>query len=234
MFKQSLLPGFPEGAQKIGVALSILEKDDDVTYFVGGDNYYSHPKGDMQSRRFALASLMENGHVRACDLEKPPLSIPHRTLMNWMAQLRKNGPASFYRTPDSPKPRVMTTDKNAECAKLLAEGIRPSEIARCTNIKESTLRKAIQRQAIPLLPEVLDVDSKKSGSTKTERSRTDAEAASGIGTACTRSDERVAAAMGLAECATTRFEPGCDIQMAGLLTGLPRERPRETARVSGF
>lgn len=27
--------------------------------------------------------------------------------------------------------------------------------------------------------------------------------------------------MGLAECATTRFEAGCDIQMAGLLTGLP-------------
>ena len=221
MFKQSLLPGFPEGAQKIGVALSILEKDDEVIYFVGGDNYYSHPNGDMQSRRFALASLMENGHVRACDLEKPPLSIPHRTLMNWTAQLRKDGPASFYRTPDSPKPRVMTTDKNAECASLLADGIRPSEIARRANIKESTLRKAIQRQAIPLIPEVLDVDNKKPGCTKTERSRTDAEAASGIGTACTRADERVAAAMGLAECATTRFEPGCDIQMAGLLTGLP-------------
>jgi hypothetical protein len=27
--------------------------------------------------------------------------------------------------------------------------------------------------------------------------------------------------MGLAECATTRFEAGCDVQMAGLLTGLP-------------
>ena len=76
MPKQLLLSGFPEGAQKIGVLLSILEKDEWVTYFVGGDNYFSHRKGEMQSRRFALASLMENGHVRACDLEGSPLLIP--------------------------------------------------------------------------------------------------------------------------------------------------------------
>jgi hypothetical protein len=160
MFKQSLLPGFPEGALKIGISLSILEKDNVVTYFVGGDNYYSHPIGDNQSRRFALASLMENGHVRACDLERPPLSIPHRTLMNWTTQLRKEGPASFYRTPDRAKPPVMTADKNAECAKLLADGIRPSEIARRANIKESTLRKALQRRAIPQLPESSDNEKK--------------------------------------------------------------------------
>ena len=113
MHKQSLLPGFPEGAHKIGVALSILEKDDWVTYFVGGDNYYSHRKGDVQSKRFALSSLMANGHVRACDLERAPLLILHRTLMNWTAQYRNDGPASFYRTTDYSQPRVMTTDKSA-------------------------------------------------------------------------------------------------------------------------
>ena len=71
MSKQSFLPGFPEGAIKVGVALSILEKNDVVTYFVGGDNYFSHPKDDKQSMRFAFASLMENDHVRACDLTNP-------------------------------------------------------------------------------------------------------------------------------------------------------------------
>ena len=45
MSKQSFLPGFPEGAIKVGASLSILEKNDVVTYFVGGDNYYSYPKG---------------------------------------------------------------------------------------------------------------------------------------------------------------------------------------------
>jgi hypothetical protein len=37
---------------------------------------------------------------------------------------------------------------------------------------------------------------------------------------CTRADEQVAAAVGLARCATTRFDPA-GRSMAGLLTGLP-------------
>ncbi len=43
MFKQSLIPGFPVGAQRIGASLSTLEHDAQVTYFLGGDNYFSHP-----------------------------------------------------------------------------------------------------------------------------------------------------------------------------------------------
>ena len=42
-----------------------------------------------------------------------------------------------------------------------------------------------------------------------------------MGTACTRADERVAAAMGLVQCATARFEKVHDVQMGGLLSGLP-------------
>ena len=59
------------------------------------------------------------------------------------------------------------------------------------------------------------------GRTKSERSRDDAQAASGMGVACTRADERIAAAVGLSQCATTRFEPGQDVQMGGVLAGLP-------------
>ena len=200
MFKQVLIPGFPHGAQRIGEALSILERDARVTYFVGGDNYFSHPLGDKASRRYALASLMENGHVRAVDLEAAPLCLPHRTLMNWVAQLREDGANSFFRPAQLTKPRVMSADTGAHCAKLLAEGKRPAEVARVVGINESTLRKALQRKAIPRLSEcAVEPDAKAAGSTKTERSRADADAASGIGTACTRADERVAAAMGLAQ-----------------------------------
>ncbi len=45
MYKQPFLPGFPDGAVKVGAMLSILEKDDHVIYFVGGDNYFSHNRG---------------------------------------------------------------------------------------------------------------------------------------------------------------------------------------------
>jgi hypothetical protein len=232
MFKQSLIPGFPVGAQRIGESLSILEHDAQVTYFLGGDNYFSHPQDDIKSRRFVLASLMANGHVRAVDLEGPPLLIPHRTLMNWTARYRNEGSTAFFRNAPASRPPVMNAQMSAQCAGLLAEGLRPSEAARRAGVKESTLRKAIQRQAIAQLPR--DVESVSSQaddgtavavavavSTKSERSREDAQAADGMGTACTRADERIAAAVGLAQCATTRFESGCDVQLAGLLTGLP-------------
>ena len=42
-----------------------------------------------------------------------------------------------------------------------------------------------------------------------------------MGTACTRADERMAAAMGLTASASASFEAGNDIQMGGLLAGLP-------------
>ena len=230
MFKQSLIPGFPVGAQRIGESLSILERDGQVIYFVGGDNYFSHPQCDIKSRRFVLASLMENGHVRAVDLQAAPLLIAHRTLMNWTARYRNEGSAAFFRNAPTARPPVMDARMNAQCASLLAEGLRPSEVARRAGIKESTLRKALKRQAIPELPRYAESVGSQAdggtvaavaGSTKSERSRQDAQAADGMGTACTRADERIAAAIGLAQCATTRFEPGRDVQLAGLLTGLP-------------
>ena len=61
--RQLFLPGFPDGAEKIGSALSILKKDGNVTYFVGGDNYFAHPETDRKGQRFALANLMANRHV---------------------------------------------------------------------------------------------------------------------------------------------------------------------------
>ena len=121
----------------------------------------------------------------------------------------------------------MTADKSAQCAALLVEGLHPSAVARRAGIAASTLNKAIKRKAVPQLeplasgPSDNKAGSNNTGSTKTERSRIDAEAASGMGTACTRADERMAAAVGLAESGMTRFEAVCDVPMAGLLTGLP-------------
>ena len=213
-----------------------MKHDGRVTYFVGADNYIDHPVGDKAGERFAFACLMENGHVRAKDLQKPPLSLPHRTLMNWCAQYRNEGATSFFRGAPLKKPPVMTEAIRAQCAGLLDEGNNPSEIARRLGIKHSTLRKAIARKAIPVVAasvaknvgtsETSDTSNNQEpaqnqASTKSERSKADADAASGIGTACTRADERIEAAFGLATSASARFESVCDVPMAGLLAGLP-------------
>ena len=120
---QLLLPGFPDGASRIGDTLSILKKDGRFTYFVGEGDYFSHAAGEASSHRFIVASLMDNGHVRACDLEKAPLCIPHRTLMNWLSQLRAEGPDSFFRPRRRCGARVMTPEMIARCEGLFARGL---------------------------------------------------------------------------------------------------------------
>ena len=227
MHKQLLIPGFPDGAQRIGEGVSIVEKDGWVTYFVGGDDYFRHTKEDLRGRRFILTSLMENKHLKAADLSGAPLLIPHRTLMNWKAQFRKDGSASFFAMHDSAKTVIMTPQKSLQCATLLAQGLRVSVVARQAGIDESTLRKAVKRGVIAkhavtvTRADTMQNQNIDPASSKSERSRIDAQAANGLGVACTRADERIDAALGLATCAATRFEHVIDVPMAGLLTGLP-------------
>ena len=220
MRRQDWLPGFLENAQTIADGVMMQELNEEVIYFVGGDNYFSHKKSDFSCRRFVLASLIINGYAKAVEFERAPLCIPHRTLMNWMGDYRRGGSAVFFRSAPPRRPRIMTGDKNAECAQLIADGVHPAEVARRTGILESTLRKAIKRNAIPTLPKREAVEAVL-GSSKSQRSQADAKAAEGLGVACTRADERIETAMGLALCATARFEAGHDIPMAGLLVGLP-------------
>jgi hypothetical protein len=115
----------------------------------------------------------------------------------------------------------MTPQKIAQCQKLLAEGKRISQAARAAGITDSTLRKAIERGELIEPVSVKSSEPNHPASTKAERSRRDAEAAEGMGTACTRADERMAAASGLVDGALTRFERCSDVPMGGLLAGLP-------------
>lgn len=220
---QLLLQGFPDGAIKIGPVVSLLKKDGKITYFVGPDNYYSHPVSDIASHRFMIATLVANGHVRACEVESSELNIPHRTLMNWTRQLEDHGAGSFFKKASTRCGSVITPAKATECGLLLDAGLSVPETARMININESTLRKALSSLRV--------VRGKTAGSatnnvatditTKSERSRLDALAAEGMGTACTRAGERMAAAIGLIDSTSARFEHSVDVEMAGVLVGLP-------------
>ncbi len=217
---QLLLPGFPDGASRIGAVVSILKKDGRITYFVGSDNYFSHSEGDRRGFRFVMATLIANQHVKASEVETC-LGIPHRTLMHWNRQLGEKGPDSFYKPRGRRKKGlVITSEKAAECGRLLKEGLGIGEVARQAGISESVLRKAIRRGRIPTSGRSLP---KRAGlaTTKSERGQLDAAAADGMGTACTRADERIMAALGVIDGATTRFEACKDVAFGGLLAGLP-------------
>ena len=97
MRRQGWLPGFPGNAQKVADGVMMQEVDEEVIYFVGGGNYFSHRKSDDPCRRFALTSLIINGYAKAVELERAPLCIPHRTLMNWIGDYRRDGAWERYR-----------------------------------------------------------------------------------------------------------------------------------------
>jgi len=219
---QLLLQGFPDGAIRIGPTLSVLKKDGRVTYFIGPDNYFSHAETDADGPRFAIATLIANGHVRACEVESC-LGIPYRTLMQWIRQLDERGPGSFYKPRAGRGAAVMTSSKIAECGRLLDAGHPVPAAARLAGVNESTLRKAVSGGRI-VRAEVTNSAASSFGAimtTKSDRSRSDAQAAEGMGTACTRASERMAAAIGLAGSAVARFERCMDVDMGGLLVGLP-------------
>ena len=216
---QDFLPGFPDGAIQISPRVRFLKKEGVCTYFVSGDNYFSHQDHDRAAFRWIIATLIHNRHAKPVEIENSPLGIPHRTLMRWSRQLDDQGSDSFFTPRRTRGGQVMSSEKIAECEMWLSEGVHVAEVARLAGIKESTLRKAladgrVQRPAKPL--------RRDSGAdTKSERSRKDAEAAEKMGTACTRANERVAAAMGMADHACARFECCDDVAFGGLLAGLP-------------
>lgn len=142
--------------------------------------------------------------------------------MNWQEQLRDRGPDSFFRQRRPSNVSVMVEAKKSECERLFRDGLSVSAVAKNVGVEESTLRKAIKRGAVERFFPLSGVtDGGERGSTKAERSRADAMAAAGMGTACTRLEDRVFAAVGLAKSATARFEYSRDVAMGGLLVGLP-------------
>ncbi len=217
---QLFLPGFPEGTICIGGSINLLNKENRFTWFLGTDNYFSHNRDDRASFAFIVATLMSNGHVRACDFEKEPLHIPHRTLMNWGRRLRKDGPDSFFKPGRKRSGVVLTDEKAAECSLLLSTGISIAEAARRSGIEDSTFRKAVTSGRISKTKFSSPLDMSTAASTKSERVRQDA--AAGMGTACRRSDERIMAAIGLVNSsAVARYEHCQDVHLGGVMTGLP-------------
>jgi len=103
---------------------------------------------------------------------------------------------------------------------LMNSGHHPLRLA---GVGESTLRKAITAGRVTktqrIRPSIPPVDSPPS--TKSQRSRCDAVGSEGMGMACTRADERTAAAFGLAESAAIRFDSVTDLMLGGVLCALP-------------
>jgi hypothetical protein len=218
---QLLLPGFPIGATTINETVSVYAEEGHCVWLLGQVEIFRHAQEDQAGFKTIVSALMNGGLVRPSEFERSSLKLTHRTLMNWRKQYQLHGASVFYRIHRSrPAGRVMTTPKVSSCQRMLDAGQSIPEVARETGINESTLRKAMARGVLSRAPaaSACDLSSQEPASTKTQRAGEDARA--GMGVACTRPQERVAAALGISG-AIVRFEPCVDVPLSGVLAALP-------------
>ena len=81
----------------------------------GGDNFFAHAELDQCGQRFAIATLIDNGHAKASEVAASELGIPYRTLMNWTRQLAQKGGGSFY-VPRAPRGSTVLTEEKGKHA----------------------------------------------------------------------------------------------------------------------
>ncbi len=216
MKQQLILPCIPKGTTAINNVVGVFHNDNTWTYFLGGYPIHFHKADDRKTFRLVTSLLIESGGCRQVDIIKT-FGVSKSSVIRYQNLLRKSGPDGFF------KPRVvrfggtvLTPEVLSQAQSLLDEHYTRSEISQKLNIKYDTLRKAINDGRLKETRQDSPV-----ATTKSSRNTEDAKAAEGMGTACTRVEERVDAIFGFGVGAVTRFQPCLDVPKGGVLCALP-------------
>lgn len=212
---QLLLPFISPGVTQINPRVSVWKDDDRWTYFLGQFPIYSHKVDDQRMFRLTIAQLIESGACRQTEVINA-FGVSKSSVIRAQNKLRKGGAEAFFidrrgRTGGT----VLTPEVLDRAQSLLDNGLPRKEIAEELGVKYDTLRKAVNDGR---LKEKARLESTTNKSTRTV---VDAAAADGMGTACTRVEERTFAAFGVCEGAPVRFEPCFDVPKGGVLCALP-------------
>jgi len=210
---QAILPLIPHGASQISDTISVFVENDRWTYFCGINPIYSHDEKDNASFKLITATLVNEGSCRRSDIVNG-FGVALSSVKRSLAKLRTHGPSSFFATRKTRKGTVLTPSMLDSVQEELNEGMTRHAICSEFNIKISTLKKAIASGRL-IEPKLIAQHS----SSKSQRSSLDASCA--MGTGCTRSDERLLAALGKVSSATTEFEECNDLSYGGVLTAIP-------------
>jgi hypothetical protein len=224
---QALLPLVPDGATRISDVVSVVRQDGKYTYFVGALAMFAHDENDHRSFRMYTAQLVDKGACRQIDIIQA-FGVTKSSLDRAARKLRAGGVEAFFAPRPARGASVMTPEVTAKAQQLLAAGWSRTEAAAELGLKLDTLRKAIQQgRLVELAPIQREEPTAEAASASQPPVATDKstraveDAAAAMGTACTRPDERVMAAFGLLDGASTRFEPCRDVPFGGVLCALP-------------
>jgi len=215
---QSLLPLIPAGATPINENVCVCRYESTWTYYVALLPVYSHDSNDDAHFRFTIAQLVESGACRPCEIMSA-FGVTKSKVLRAARQLRERGARSFFDKRHTRRGgNVLTVAKLKEAQRLLDRGASRDEVAEELGVKRDTLRKAINDDRLVEMAGTLPALC---ATTLSERSRLDSDAARGMGTACTRPDQRLYAALGLSGGAETHFEVCLDVPDGGVMCALP-------------
>ncbi len=212
---QLLLPLISEDIVQINSQLIVFKDNNRWAYFLGQYKIYDHAPSDERMFKLITSQLIESKICRQIEIIKT-FGIPKSTVIRDLNKLRKGGSEAFFKARRGRKGgTILKQDVLEKAQKFLDERIGRRAITEKLGIKYDTLRKAINDGRLQ------ENNKDQSATNKSTRTKTDAIAADGMGTACTRVDERTFAAFGVSNGATVNFEPCLDVPMGGVLCALP-------------
>ncbi len=183
-------------------------------YCVGVQPFAVHPASDRRVFGLTVAQLIVAGACRPCEVVRA-FGVPKRFVLRSVKRLREGGHESFFAPRSGGRgATVLTAPVLTQAQQWLDEGAAKSAVAARLNVSSDTLRKALADGRLVQRPRALVPD-------KSARSVEDAEAAEGMGTACTRIAERVLTSLGGLAGAPVRFESSRDVSFGGVLCALP-------------
>jgi hypothetical protein len=218
--KQTLLPLVPDGATPVNDLISVVNQNDQWTWFYGARPVFGHPQRDRDSFRMFSAQLVCQGACKQVEIVKA-LGVSAISVKRSVKQYREEGVQSFYRPRLTCGGSVMTPHVIGQAQDLLNQGNSRGDTARQLGVKYDTLRKAINQGRLTEPPREKN-DRPNDASDKSQRGQEDVAAADGLGMACTRLVERVGAALGLLPGgAPTQFQSCRDVSFGGVLCAMP-------------
>ena len=221
------MPLIADGATRISDSISVVRENGRWIYFCGVQPVFEHAESDRRAFRMFTAQLICQGVCRHADIVRA-FGVSKNSVIRSVNRYRAGGIGAFYAARVPRGASVITPEVAAQAQQLLAAGLSPKEVASELGLKLDTLRKAIQQRRVikPSPPQPGEPATDKSPvlplQTPTDKSaRAAVDATAEMGTACTRPDERVLAAVGLLNGASTCFETCRDVSFGGVLCALP-------------
>lgn len=212
---QQILPLIPRGATQINGLVSVYRDGTSWTYFLSTYPIYSHSENDRRMFRMVTAQLVESGACRQVDIQRA-FGVSKSSVIRSLCKLRTDGVEAFFvQRRGRRSGNVFTSEVLEQAQRFLDQGYTRKDAAQELGIKYDTFRKAINDGRL--------IESKGSDEavTKSSRNEADIAAADGMGTACTRVEDRILASFGKMVGAPIRFERCLDVPKAGVLCAVP-------------